>query len=118
MKTQRTCFALDLKDDDKLIAAYEQIHKPENIWPEIPAGILAGGILDMQIYRFSTHLFMIAETEEGIDINEAFAVISKMPRQKEWAMFMAEFQKKLNGASPNEHWAKMKQIFALNECLK
>lgn len=116
MKTQRTCFALDLKDDEKLIEAYENIHKPENIWPEIPAGIREGGILEMQIYRIGTHLFMIAETEEDVNIYDAFKAIDKMPKQDVWAEFVAQFQQKIKEAGPNEHWAEMKQIFALTDC--
>jgi L-rhamnose mutarotase len=115
---KRTCFALDLKDDEKLIEAYENIHKPENIWPEIPAGIREGGIIDMQIYRIGNHLFMIAETEEGVDLNVAFDAIAKMPKQDVWAAFMATFQQKIKEAQPNEHWAKMKQVFALTDCVK
>ncbi len=28
--------ALDLINDENLILAYEQIHQPKSIWPEIP----------------------------------------------------------------------------------
>lgn len=115
---KRTCFAIDLKDDEKLITAYEKIHKPENIWPEIPEGIVAGGIVDMQIYRVGTHLFMIAETEEDTEINYAFEAISKMSKQDTWAVFMGEFQQKLKEAKPKEHWAEMKQVFSLKDCIK
>ena len=38
----RYVLALDLKDDESLIATYESYHQPENIWPEIVAGIKAG----------------------------------------------------------------------------
>ncbi len=118
MKTQRTCLALDLKDDDELIAQYEHFHQPEHIWPEIPRGIRAGGIVDMQIYRLGTRLFMIVETKEGMDLNTAFEAIGKMPLQAEWAAFMEGFQQRLTEAKPHEHWAEMKPIFLLNECLK
>ncbi len=118
MKTQRTCLALDLKDDDELITGYEHFHQPEHIWPEIPKGIRAGGIVDMQIYRLGTRLFMIVETEEGIDLNTAFEAIGKMPRQTEWAAFMEGFQQRLAEAESHEHWAEMKPVFMLNDCLK
>lgn len=118
MQTQRTCLALDLKDNDELIAQYEHLHQPEHIWPEIPKGIRAGGIVDMQIYRLRTRLFMIVETEEGIDLNTAFEAIGKMPLQAEWAAFMEGFQQRLAEAKPHEHWAEMKPVFMLNDCLK
>lgn len=118
MKTQRTCLALDLKDNDKLISQYEHFHQPEHIWPEIPQGIRAGGIVDMQIYRIGARLFMIVETEEGIDLITAFEAIGKMPRQTEWAAFMDGFQRRLTEAKPHEHWAEMKPVFLLTQCLK
>ena len=118
MKTQRTCLALDLKDDEALIAQYEHLHRPENIWVEIPEGISKGGIVDMQIYRIGTRLFMIVETEEGIELNAAFEVMGKMPRQSEWAAFMQGFQNRLAEAKVHEHWAEMKPIFMLKNCLE
>lgn len=117
MPNTRTCMALDLKNDPKLIAEYEKIHRPENIWPEIPKGIKVGGILDMQIYRIGNHLFMILDHEDGADLKEAFKLMSSMPRQPEWATFMAEFQQKLPEAKSDEHWAKMTPVFLLNDCL-
>ena len=118
MNTHRTCLALDLKGEDERIAQYEHFHQPEHIWPEIPQGIRAGGIVDMHIYRIGTRLVMIVETEEGIDLTTAFEAIGKMPRQPEWAAFMAGFQQRLTDAKPHEHWAEMKPVFLLNECLK
>ena len=117
MPTTRTCMALDLINDPELIAEYEKIHNPENIWPEIPKGIKASGILDMQIYRIGNHLFMILDHEENIDLKAAFELMTSMPRQPEWAAFMAGFQQKLPEAQPDEHWAKMTPVFLLNDCL-
>ncbi len=36
---KRYCQTLDLKEDEKLIEEYCHWHSPENIWPEIPAGL-------------------------------------------------------------------------------
>ncbi|MEY4540640.1 MAG: hypothetical protein RLZZ306_2397 [Bacteroidota bacterium] len=93
MKTNRTCLALDLKDDADLISQYEHFHTPDGIWKGIPEGIRAG-VEDMQIYRIGNHLFMIVETVEGITLEEAFEITSKYPRQPEWAAFMDGFQQK------------------------
>jgi L-rhamnose mutarotase len=117
MKTHRVCLALDLINDQNLIAEYEKMHTPEHIWPQIPKGIKAGGIEDMQIYRIGTHMFMIVELHEGETIESSFNKIGSMEKQPEWAAFMAGFQQKLSEAQPNEHWAEMKQVFALNDCL-
>ena len=56
---KRYCQTLDLKEDEQLIKEYCYWHSPEHIWPEIPEGIRAVGILNMEIYRLGTRLFMI-----------------------------------------------------------
>lgn len=48
---KRYCQTLDLKEDEQLIKEYCYWHSPEHIWPEIPEGIRAVGILNMEIYR-------------------------------------------------------------------
>lgn len=118
METRRRCMALDLVDDDKLIASYEQLHQPGTIWPEIPVGIRQAGILDMQIYRIGRRLFMIVEYNEDTDLKTAFGKMVNMPRQDEWALLMGRFQQKLPEAEPDEHWAVMKPVFLLSEHLK
>jgi L-rhamnose mutarotase len=110
--------ALDLRDDESLITAYEQYHQPDGIWPEIPAGIREAGIVDMQIYRIGARLFMIVDYEETTDLKTTFASMQAMPRQTEWAALMAGFQKTLPGAQEGEHWASMKPVFLLNDHIK
>ena len=44
---KRYCQTLDLKEDEQLIKEYCYWHSPEHIWPEIPEGIRAVGILNM-----------------------------------------------------------------------
>ncbi|TRZ76851.1 MAG: L-rhamnose mutarotase, partial [Chitinophagaceae bacterium] len=56
----RYCFALDLKDDPNLIAAYEEYHR--SVWPEIIQSIKEADIKSLEIYRVSNRLFMIMET--------------------------------------------------------
>lgn len=118
MGTQRTCMALDLKDDQKLIAEYEHYHQPAHIWPEIPQGIREAGIFDMQIYRIGTRLFMIVDYDDQMDLTTVFEKMGTMPRQSEWGALMAGFQSRLPEAGDDEHWAAMKPVFLLNDCLK
>ena len=113
--TSRTCMALDLKDNEQLIAAYEQYHQQGHIWPEIPAGIRNAGIADMQIYRIGVRLFMIVDCDENTCLKMAFEKMSTMPRQKEWAVLMDHFQQALPQAGNGEHWAVMKPVFLLKE---
>lgn len=113
----RTCLALDLVDEPEAIACYEHYHQPEAIWPAIPVGIRAVGVLEMQIYRIGTRLFMIVETEEGVNLDEAFREMGQLTDQPEWAAFVGQWQKRLPEAQPGEHWAKMKPVFRLTDCL-
>lgn len=115
MAVQRTAMALDLKDDQNLIATYEKYHQFDGNWTEIPLGIKDSGVIDMQIYRIGTRLFMIVDYDEKANLKEIFEKMSTMPNQTEWAELMATFQKKLPEAQSGEHWAAMKPVFLLNE---
>ncbi len=115
MSVKRTCMALDLQNNETLIAAYEQYHQWGGIWPEIPKGIRASGIADMQIYRIGTRLFMIVDYDGNMNLKEIFRKMASMPRQAEWAILMQGFQKELPEAKEGEHWATMKPVFLLND---
>jgi len=115
MILKRTCMALDLQNDEKLIAVYEQYHQPGRIWPEIPKGIRDAGIADMQIHRIGTRLFMVVDYNGNTNLKEAFGKMGTMPRQEEWAVLMDGFQKQLPEAQEGEHWATMKPVFLLND---
>jgi L-rhamnose mutarotase len=65
----RYCLALDLIDDESLIAEYEQWHRA--VWPEIVESIRNSGIEQMQIYRVANRLFMI------MDVNDDFSFEAK-----------------------------------------
>ena len=80
---KRYCQTLDLKEDEQLIKEYCYWHSPEHIWPEIPEGIRAVGILNMEIYRLGTRLFMIVETPDDFDWDAAFARLATMDKQAE-----------------------------------
>ena len=86
---KRYCQTLDLKEDEQLIKEYCYWHSPEHIWPEIPEGIRAVGILNMEIYRLGTRLFMIVETPDDFDWDAAFARLATMDKQAEWEDFVA-----------------------------
>lgn len=111
---KRYCLTLDLKDDDKLMEAYERYHQPGKIWPEIPEGIKSCGILTMDIYRVSTRLVMIMETVDEFELKSGFEKMAGLPYQKEWAALMDTMQQRPAFAAPDEHWVEMKQIFRLN----
>ena len=114
MNSKRLFFALDFKDYERLIAEYENYHKSNVIWPEILAGIKQCNILEMDIYRVSNRLLMVLETNEEFDLARDFERMGTLPKQKEWAELMLNFQQRLPFAKEDEHWVLMKQIFNLN----
>ena len=110
---KRYCQTLDLKEDEQLIKEYCYWHSPEHIWPEIPEGIRAVGILNMEIYRLGTRLFMIVETPDDFDWDAAFARLATMDKQAEWEDFVAKYQKAAPGSSSSEKWQLMECMFKL-----
>lgn len=111
---KRYCQTLDLRDDPRLVERYRHLHSPEGIWPEIPAGIRAVGILRMEIYLVDTRLFMIVDTPLDFDWDEAMARLDTLPRQREWEAFVAAFQAAAPGASSAQKWRLMERIFRLD----
>ena len=62
---KRYCQTLQLVNDPELIAKYCELHA--HVWPEVIEGQRQVGILDMQIYRFENHVFMICDTVDDFD---------------------------------------------------
>ncbi len=111
--TKRYCLTLQLKDDLKLIEEYEKRHRPENIWKEVTDGIKKVGVIDSEIYRSGTQLFMILTVPEDFDFEKQMSTLAGLPRQAEWEEFMSKFQASDPNASSAEKWAKMKRVFKL-----
>ena len=109
---KRYCFALDLKDDDELIAEYEKYH--EAIWPEITESIIAAGIEQLEIYRVENRLFMIMETNEEFSFEKKNKMDAKNEKVQEWERLMWKYQQALPSAAEGEKWILMKNIFTLN----
>ncbi|NII81808.1 L-rhamnose mutarotase [Pedobacter riviphilus] len=109
---KRYCLALDLVDDEKLIAEYEAYHV--NGWPEIKRSITDSGILDMEIYRISNRLFMVMETCDDFSFEKKALMDASNPRVEEWETLMWKYQQALPFAKPGEKWVLMKNIFQLN----
>jgi len=110
---KRYCLALDLIDDQKLIAEYEAYHVKG--WPEIKRSIIDSGILDMEIYRISNRLFMVMETDDDFSFEKKVLMDASNPRVQEWEMLMWKYQQALPFAKPGEKWVLMKNIFQLND---
>ncbi|WP_199118905.1 L-rhamnose mutarotase [Pedobacter sp. ASV28] len=108
---KRYALALDLKDDEKLIAQYEAYHQA--IWPEITQSILSTGVQSMEIYRLGNRLFMIMETEDDFSFSYKTMADIGNPKVQEWEELMWKYQQALPMAKPGEKWLLMDKIFAL-----
>lgn len=109
---KRYCFALDLKDDEKLIAEYEKYH--EAIWPEITESITSAGIEQLEIYRVENRLFMIMETNNNFSFEKKNKMDAENEKVQQWETLMWKYQQALPSAAKGEKWIMMKKIFTLN----
>jgi len=109
----RYCLAVDLKDDEQLIAEYEQYH--EQIWPEIKASIKDSGIIHMEIYLVANRLFMIMETTAEFSFEQKAAMDTSNVKVQEWEDLMWKYQQALPTAKKGEKWILMSKIFDLKE---
>lgn len=110
---KRYCLALDLIDDEKLIAEYEYWHKAENGWPQIRESILDASITDMEIYRTGNRLFMIMEVSDAYSAQVKAEADAANPKVQEWEQLMWKFQQPLPWAKEGEKWVLMNRIFKL-----
>ena len=110
---KRFCLALDLKEDTKLIAEYENYHK--KVWPEIIKSIKVSGIEVLDIYRTGNRMFMIIDANEDFSFEKKSAMDATNPKVQEWENLMWKFQQALPWAKTGEKWILMDKIFSLGE---
>ena len=106
---KRYCLALDLKNDEDLIRQYEDHHKA--VWAEVIAAIKESGIIEMEIYRVETRLFMIMETEDEFCFERKNQADQANERVMAWEKLMSTYQQAIPGAKPGEKWRLMEKIF-------
>ena len=109
---KRFCLALDLKEDATLINEYEQYHR--KVWPQILESIKNAGILQMEIYRINSRLFMIMETVDDFDLEQKVKMDKTNVKVQEWEQLMWKYQQAIPGSKPGEKWRLMERIFSLN----
>lgn len=113
--SQRICLALDLVDDAAAIAEYERWHRPGNTLPAVTQSIRDAGIVDMQIYRAGTRLFMIIEADDSYAPERKAEADAANPAVQHWIALMAPFQRPVPAAGPDGSWIPMARIFRLTE---
>ena len=109
---KRFCLALDLKDDNGLIAEYEQYH--QKVWPEILRSIKDTGIQQMEIYRINNRLFMVMETNDDFTFERKSKMDEANMKVQEWEQLMWNYQQAIPGSKQGEKWRLMDRIFVLN----
>jgi L-rhamnose mutarotase len=108
---KRYCLALDLKNDRHLIEEYERYHRA--VWPEIKDSLYQSGILQMEIYRLDTRLFMMIETSAEFSFERKASMDQANQKVQEWESIMWNFQQPLPGSAPGEKWRLMEKVFSL-----
>jgi L-rhamnose mutarotase len=109
MKTY--CLALDLKNDETLIAEYEAYHRA--VWPEILESITSSGIESMKIFRTGNRLFMIINASDSFSFEAKGKADASNSKVQDWETLMDTFQQRLPWAKAGEKWVLMEEIFAL-----
>jgi L-rhamnose mutarotase len=105
------CFALDLKEDIKLIEEYKKYH--QKIWPEITNSIQSAGIENLDIFLAGNRLFMIMEVNDSFSFEKKTAMDLANPKVQDWENLMWKYQQKLPFAKEGEKWVLMDQIYKL-----
>jgi L-rhamnose mutarotase len=108
---KRYCFALDLKNDPRLIREYQEYHQA--VWPEILHSIHSAGIESMEIYLVQNRLFMIMEVNEDFSFAKKSEADEANAKVQEWEELMWKYQQALPFAKAGEKWVLMEKIFEL-----
>ena len=109
------CFALDLKDDIKLIEKYKEYLAKGNVWPQVIDSIKQAGIADMQIYLVANRLFMIMYVTDEFSFEKKEKSDLSNHKVQQWEELMSTFQQALPGSKAGDKWQLMGKIFDLNE---
>lgn len=110
---RRFCKTMELRDDPALIESYRLAHANGAAWPEITQGMKELGILDMEIYLLGTKLFMIMDTIQDFNHEQAMNELIQKPRQREWEQYVSQFQATSSQTSADQKWHIMKQIYKM-----
>jgi len=108
----RYALALDLVDDAQRIADYEKAH--EKIWPEVREHLRKHGVLEMEIYRLGTRLFMVMEVDDAVYDATAMAQAAiHNPAVARWEALMWTYQAPTPWTPAGDKWVAMPRIFSL-----
>lgn len=103
--------ALDLIDDNALIEEYVEFH--QEVWPEILESIRNSGIVNMEIFRAGTRLFMHMAVSDDFSFEDKAKADAANPKVQEWEKLMWKYQQAIPSARPGEKWVLMDSIFKI-----
>jgi L-rhamnose mutarotase len=104
---------LDLVDNDAAIEAYERAHKA--VWPEVIAHLRTHGVLQMEIYRLGTRLFMVMQVDPSVYSAQSMALAERSnPIVAKWEAEMGKYQIPTPWTTSGQKWMPMMKIFALS----
>jgi len=106
---RKFCLACDLKDDDRLINAYDTYH--QEVWLEIQDSLKQSGIIAMEIYRTGNRLFMIICVTDEFSFEKKAAMDLANPIVQKWESLMSEFQQQITWAPDDVKWVLMERVF-------
>ena len=108
---KKYCLTLELKNDPLLIQQYDEHHRA--VWPEIIQSIKESGIINMEIYRLGTRLFMTMEVSDDFSFENKADADRNNKKVQEWEELMWTYQQPLAEAAKGEKWMLMNKIFEL-----
>lgn len=108
---KRICYTLNLKNNKTLIKEYINHHK--NVWPEIIKSMKDSGIVNAEIYNFSTRLFLLIEVDETFSEKRKKDLDKKNKFVNDWEEMMLKYQELIPNSPNSEKWVKMNKIFKL-----
>jgi L-rhamnose mutarotase len=112
---QRLYFALDLDDDPAAIAAYENWHRPDRIWPQIVSQLRAGGVHELEVFRCGNRLVMVKQVPD--ELPDQGPANHEDTKTAEWEQLMWQFQRPLPFANSGQKWVPMARLFSLRQTL-
>lgn len=112
-RMKRLCFALDLKDDPKLIQSYIEWHRPGGPPAAVTRAIRESGIDVLEIYLCGNRLFMILEAPDSFSPEAKGADDAANPEVQRWEELMWNFQQALPWAAPGQKWVPAERIYDL-----
>ena len=108
---KRICYTLNLKNEKTLIKEYINHHK--SVWPEIIKSMKDSGIVNAEIYNFSTRLFLLLEVDDTFSEKRKKYLDKKNKFVNEWEDMMLKYQELIPNSPQGEKWVKMNKIFQL-----